>query len=236
VQNPTQPTAFRARRRQQRIGRHAGRCRGSQHIICTTLRPISFVRLRCKFVVRVLTNCFQAIMYAMSAAVSTYFFAMWKRADSDLKSRVWRRYGWFCALAFFGSVGGLVAAAADIQSRYNFQRFAFILEQDPCRALKSDLVAYRDCYAKSAYTTAQMLFWLPVSYVPSAIEFFCICCVNLLVRFHVSVCSSLPAYFARCRVILFRLLREWWISSQRGSLSGVGSLCQLALPLFPLQS
>lgn len=212
--------------------------RVSQHIICTTPRPISFVRLHCKFVVRVLTNCFQAIMYAVSAAVSAHFFAMWKRADSDLKSRVWRRYGWFCALAFFGSVEGLVAAAADIQYRYNFQRFAFFFakEQDPCRALKSDLVAYKDCYAKSAYTTAQMLFWFSVSAVPSAIEFFCVCCVNLLVRLHFSVCSSLPAYFARCRVILFRLLREWWISSQRGSLSGVGSLFQLALPLFPLQS
>ncbi len=176
-------------------------------------------------------------MYVVSAAVSAYFFAMWKRADSDLKSRVWRRYGWFCALAFFGSVGGLVAAAADIQSRYNFQRFALLVkEQDPCRAFKSDFVAYLDCYAKSAYTTAQMLFWFSVSSVPSVIEFFCVCCVNLLVRLHFSVCSSLPAYFARCRVILFRLLREWWISSQRGSLSGVGSLCQLALPLFPLQS
>ena len=53
-----------------------------------------------------LTCRFQAVMYAVSAAVSAYFFAMWKRADADLRSRVWRRYGWFSALAFVGSVGG----------------------------------------------------------------------------------------------------------------------------------
>ena len=130
-------------------------------------------------------------MYAVSAVVGAYFFAMWKRADSDLKSRVWRRYGWFCALAFFGSVGGLVAAAADIQFRYNFQRFALsVKEPDPCVAFKkkdSDVVAYADCYGKILITSVQMLYWLSVSSVPSAIEFFCICCSNLLVRLHFSV-------------------------------------------------
>ena len=67
-----------------------------------------------------LTCCLQAVMYAVSAAVSAFFFASWKRLDDDSKSRVWRRYGWFSALAFVGSVGGLVTMAADIQFRYNF--------------------------------------------------------------------------------------------------------------------
>jgi len=77
-----------------------------------------------------LTCCFQAVMYAVSAAVSAYFFAMWKRADADLRSRVWRRYGWFSALAFVGSCAGLVSAAADIQFRYILQRVLFSLKED----------------------------------------------------------------------------------------------------------
>ena len=68
----------------------------------------------------------QALMYAVSAAVSALFFATWWRFDDDLKSRVWRRYGWFSALTFVGSVGGVVTAAVDIQFRYNFQRVSVL--------------------------------------------------------------------------------------------------------------
>jgi hypothetical protein len=80
-----------------------------------------------------LTCCFQAVMYAVSAAVSGYFFAMWKRADADLRSRVWRRYGWFSALAFVGSCAGLVTAVGDNQYRYIFNRIvSFLIEENTC--------------------------------------------------------------------------------------------------------
>jgi hypothetical protein len=55
-------------------------------------------------------------MYAVSAAVSAFFFATWKRLDDDSKSLVWRRYGWFSALAFVGSVGGLVTVLSEFSS------------------------------------------------------------------------------------------------------------------------
>ena len=124
-------------------------------------------------------------MNAVSATVSAYFFAMWKRADADVKSRVWRRYGWFCALAFFGSIGGLVTAAADIQHRYIFQRAILSSRDIKCDEMKLQAVAV--CYQPSVSMYAQMLNRMSVSPVPYAIEFLCICCVNLLVRLHLSL-------------------------------------------------
>ena len=121
-------------------------------------------------------------MYAVSAAVSAFFFATWKRLDDDLKSRVWRRYGWFCALAFVGSVGGLVTAVADIRYRYNFQRAAKLIESgDPCRNIQ-DFVVQFHCIANAADSVSQVNYWLAVSPVPYAIEFLCLCCAKLLVR------------------------------------------------------
>jgi hypothetical protein len=123
-------------------------------------------------------------MYAVSAAVSAFFFATWKRLDDDLKSRVWRRYGWFCALAFVGSVGGLVTAAADIRYRYAFQRAGKFFETgDPCLVIQ-DFFDQLDCYANAAVIATQVNYWLAVSPVPYAIEFLCLCCAKLLVRAH----------------------------------------------------
>ena len=123
-------------------------------------------------------------MYAVSAAVSAFFFAAWKRLDDDLKSRVWRRYGWFCALAFVGSVGGLVTAVADIRHRYNFQRTAKQFESgDPCgQVFHDDIFKGLDCYANAAVIVTQVNYWLAVGPVPYAIEFLCLCCAKLLVR------------------------------------------------------
>ena len=128
-------------------------------------------------------------MYAVSAVVSAFFFATWKRLDDDSKSRVWRRYGWFSALAFVGSVGGLVTAAAEIQFRYNFHRIAKPFESgDPCVVFSGDVFKLLDCYQSYAGTLTSVNYWLAVSLVPYAIEFFCLCCANLLVRAH----SCLP--------------------------------------------
>jgi hypothetical protein len=166
-------------------------------------------------------------MYAVSATVSGYFFAMWKRADADLKSLVWRRYGWFSALAFLGSIAGLVAAVADIQFRYIAHRVIFSLKcgriklqdfQDPVQWFQ----AVVDCYLEEASNILLMLNQLSVSPVPYAIEFLCICCANLLVRLLFSLFTP-PAFFARSRIILIRLLNEWWILSVRGNcLADVG--------------
>jgi hypothetical protein len=131
-------------------------------------------------------------MYAVSATVSAYFFAMWKRADAKLKSLVWRRYGWFSALAFLGSIAGLVAAVADIQFRYIFQRFLHSLQENKCGKIKLEdgqdpvqwFQALVDCYREQASVLAQMLNRQSVSPVPYAIEFLCICCANLLVRLY----------------------------------------------------
>jgi hypothetical protein len=95
--------------------------------------PCSFKLLRC--FVLVLNRLFFDVLvpgghvpyYAVSATVSAYFFAMWKRADADLRSRVWRRYGWFSALAFWGSCAGLVTAVGDNQHRYIFHRIVVFL-------------------------------------------------------------------------------------------------------------
>jgi hypothetical protein len=109
---------------------------------------------------------------------------VWRRADADLKARVWRRYGLFCALAFFESVGGLVAAAADIQFRNNYSTFARFTLVNPCAQISlAQILAQLDCYAREAVNPIeQFLYWLSVSPVPYAIEFLCICSVNLLVR------------------------------------------------------
>jgi hypothetical protein len=125
-------------------------------------------------------------MYAVSAAVSAFFFATWKRLGDDLKSRVWRRYGWFSALSFVGSVGGLVTAVADIRYRYNFQRAAKLFESgDPCgQFIPDDIFKGLDCYANAAVIVTQVNYWLAVSPVPYAIEFLCLCCAKLLVRAH----------------------------------------------------
>ena len=138
-----------------------------------------------------LTCCFQAVMYAVSATVSAYFFAMWKRADADVKSRVWHRYGWFSALALWGSCAGLVSAAADIQFRYILHRAAFSLKEDKCAKIKLEdypddpvqwFLLELDCYREQVSTYVQVFNRLSVQPVPYAIEFLCICCANLLVR------------------------------------------------------
>jgi hypothetical protein len=145
-------------------------------------------------------------MYAVSATVSAYFFAMWKRADADVKSRVWRRYGLFSALAFWGSCAGLVSAAADIQFRYNLHRAAFSLKEDKCAKIKledypDDPVQWfqleLDCYREQVSTYVQVFNRLSVQPVPYAIEFLCICCANLLVRLHVSLCLPVAACLFR---------------------------------------
>ena len=147
-------------------------------------------------------------MYAVSAAVSAFFFATWKRLDDDSKSRVWRRYGWFSALAFVGSVGGLVTAAADIQFRYNYQRIAKSLESgDPCDIFKKDLLKLLDCYQAQAVAASKVQYWLAVSPVPYSIEFLCLCCAKLLVRAH----ARLPPQSRRpYPIIVIRLLSGWW--------------------------
>ncbi len=124
-------------------------------------------------------------MYAVSAAVSAFFFLLWKRLHDNLKLCVWRRYGWFCALAFVGSVGGMVTTAADIQFRYNFQRIAKSFENgDPCTSLMPDFFDVFQCYQPHAVTLMNVNYWLAVSPVPYAIEFLCVCCAKLLVRAH----------------------------------------------------
>ena len=169
-------------------------------------------------------------MYAVSAAVSAFFFATWKRLDDDLKSRVWRRYGWFSALAFVGSVGGLVTAAADIRYRYNFHRIAKPFESgDPCLIIQ-DLFDQLDCYVNAAVIITQGSYWLAVSPVPYAIEFLCLCCAKLLVRAH----ARLPPQSRRpYPIIVIRLLSGWWSLSRRGSsFEAVGSTFYPALLLF----
>ena len=74
-------------------------------------------------------------MYAASATASAYFFATWKRADADLRSRVWRRYGWFSALAFLGSCAGLATAVGDNQFRYAHRVVAFLFVDNPCEKI-----------------------------------------------------------------------------------------------------
>jgi hypothetical protein len=127
-----------------------------------------------------LTICFQAIMYAASAAVSAFFFAVWQRAAADLKSRVWRRYGWFCALTFFGSVGGLVAAAADVQFRHHFQRVAVSYARDDCGQLLNRTLVH--CFNQRISHMVDQMYWCSVNPVPYGIEFLCLCCAKLLVR------------------------------------------------------
>ena len=147
-------------------------------------------------------------MYAVSAAVSAFFFATWKRLDDDSKSLVWRRYGWFSALAFVGSVGGLVTAAAEIQFRYNYQRIAKSFESgDPCTIFSGDIFKQLDCYQAQAVTSSKVQYWLAVSPVPYAIEFLCLCCAKLLVRVH----ARLPPQSRRpYPIIVIRLLSGWW--------------------------
>ena len=132
-------------------------------------------------------------MYAVSAAVSAYFFAMWKRADADLRSRVWRRYGWFSALAFVGSCAGLATAVGDNQYRYIFNRFVvFLTKENTCDKIRPDdyqdpiewFKAFLACYQGKASDVSLWMNRLSVSPVPYAIEFLCICCANLLVRLH----------------------------------------------------
>ena len=124
-------------------------------------------------------------MYAVSATVSAFFFATWKRLDDDSKSLVWRRYGWFSAMAFVGSMGGLVTAVADIRFRYNYQRFAKFFEYgDPCVVISQDILDILDCYQPHAVNLVNVDYWLAVSPVPYAIEFLCLCCAKLLVRAH----------------------------------------------------
>jgi hypothetical protein len=123
-------------------------------------------------------------MYAVSAAVCAFFFLSWKRVEDDVKKRLWRRYGWFSALAVVGSVGGLVTAAADMQFRNNFQRIAKSFEHgDLCAGLPNFFDKFQ-CYQPHAATLTRVNYWLAVSPVPYAIEFLCLCCANLLVRSH----------------------------------------------------
>ena len=182
-----------------------------------------------------LTCCFQAVMYAVSAAVSAYFFAMWKRADADLRSRVWRRYGWFSALAFVGSCAGLVTAVGDNQFRYSFHRFvASSIKEIPCHTIQlKDFPDTEDgviewfkailaCMQADASDAALWMYRLSVSPVPYAIEFLCICCANLLVRFSFFLC--LPVAARLCRpsphnVDHSRLSNAWLILSVRGNSS-----------------
>ena len=147
-------------------------------------------------------------MYAVSTAVSAFFFATWKRLDDDSKSRVWRRYGWFSALTFVGSVGGLVTAAAEIQFRYNYQRIAKPFESgNPCAIFKGDFFKELDCNQAQAVALSKSNYWLSVSPVPYAIEFLCLCCAKLLVRAH----SCLPPQSRRpYPIIVIRLLSGWW--------------------------
>ena len=139
----------------------------------------------CALAVNCLTTCLQAVMYAVSAAVSAFFFASWKRLDDDSKSRVWRRYGWFSALAFVGSVGGLVTAAADIRYRYHFQRYAYwYKDTNGVCSFEKGFSNAIECFKVEAVNGALSSKWLAVSPVPYAIEFLCLCCANLLVRAH----------------------------------------------------
>jgi hypothetical protein len=165
-------------------------------------------------------------MYAVSATVSAYFFAMWKRADADLRSRVWRRYGWFSALAFFGSCAGLVTAVGDNQYRYIINRIVvFLIEYNTCNKIK-----YKDgedpiewfkallaCYQGKVSDFSLWMNRLSVSPVPYAIEFLCICCANLLVRLYFP-----PAFFLPIPdlIILIRLLNAWLILSVSGKDDG----------------
>jgi hypothetical protein len=138
----------------------------------------------------------QALMYAVSAAVSALFFATWWRSDDDLKSRVWRRYGWFSALSFVGSVGGVVIAAADIQFRYNFQRVSVLFVSNNI--------------SQSVLLLANGSYWFAVSPVPYAIEFMCLCYAKLLVRAHSFLDPNIPALYCNRSLIVIRLLSGWW--------------------------
>ncbi len=172
-------------------------------------------------------------MYAVSAVVSAFFFATWKRLDDDSKSLVWRRYGWFSALAFVGSVGGLVTAVVAIRYRYNYQRLAKSFESgDPCIKFSRDIFKQLDCYQPLLVFLTNVQYWLAVSPVPYAIEFLCLCCAKLLVRAH----ARLPPQSRRPYPIivnLIRLLSGWWSLSSRGSsFEAVGSTFYPALLLF----
>jgi hypothetical protein len=139
-----------------------------------------------------MTCCFfQAVTYAVSTTVSAYYFAMWKRADADLRSRVWRRYGWFSALAFFGSCAGLVTAVGDNQFRYAHRVVAFLFVDNPCEKILNNpddspewIQALIACFQGDISDVSLWMYRLSVSPVPYAIEFLCICCANLLVRMH----------------------------------------------------
>lgn len=119
-----------------------------------------------------------------------------------------------------------MAAVADIQFRYIFQRVILSFREDKCGKMKfkdgQDPVlwfqAWVDCYVEEASDVVLMLNRLSVSPVPYAIEFLCICCANLLVRLLFSLFARRrPLFFARSRIILIRLLNEWWILSVRGN-------------------
>ncbi len=108
-----------------------------------------------------------------------------------MKSRVWRRYGWFSALAFVGSVGGLVTAAADIRYRYNFHRSAYwYKDTNGFCSFEKGLLDAIECFKLEAVNGALTSQWLAVSPVPYAIEFLCLCCAKLLVRAHSSLRSQ----------------------------------------------
>lgn len=54
----------------------------------------------------------QVIAFVVDAFTGLYFFRRWYRLNPVSKSKLWRLFGWFSVLSFFGSICGAVAWGA----------------------------------------------------------------------------------------------------------------------------
>jgi len=121
---------------------------------------------------------FQALAYALSAAVSAFFFVKWKFVDADSRALVWRRFGLFTALMCAGSCAGMVSAVATMQQRHYFAR---INHNSSCS--ESTLQGLPiGCLATAADNIGQSCYWESVAITPLAVEFLFLCFAKLLVR------------------------------------------------------
>jgi hypothetical protein len=94
-------------------------------------------------------------------------FYLWRRIEEEDRRHLWRLYGWFAGLIACGSCFGAVAWSAKMMNIVNYFKGSdkqTLVQQ----TLKSSLLS-------AAYG------WLPVFYVPYAIEFMCLCAAKLMV-------------------------------------------------------
>ena len=83
-----------------------------------TVRLLPSCRLRCpavRIVVVVDTFFLQIAAFCVSALTGGTMFRLWWRMNLEMRRRVWKMYGWFSGLMFFGSCFGALAWAFHMQ-------------------------------------------------------------------------------------------------------------------------